>query len=371
MRATPLLAALIITALSTSPALAYRYQVCSALGDSKDIKLPSASLTLRSSPVSFPAGVWLDGLNNAISQFNKNPSPFRFSRVTDSGGVGRGNGQSEVWGSTDNSVLQGAPAIAYTYYDCYWFFGIHSNINEGDTVFDYRSPWQWTPTTTKSAISRYTGSLRLLQGTAVHEFGHVTGLKHENRFYNVMGSDFTHLDTNGSTVNAYVGEDTGSGLVDLYGLNGSGIQDLAVAHWRYLGTSGEYSTHARTRIFNTGGTELSKSTVGAEPRYNVTRGTSVKAEFTFENLGRSTQTNAPVKFYISSNDIISTADTLILTSSVTLSRDTPSTTTRTVNIPSGLAAATNCWLGVIISTPAGVGDGNAANNTAHIRIRPL
>ncbi len=371
MRATSFILALVLGLLTAESAYAYKYKVCEALGDSKKIKLPSNSKALRSGSVSFPAGVWLDGLNNAIAQFNKNPSPFRFSRVTDSGGLALGNGQSEVWGSDDQGILQGAPAIAYTYSDCYWFFGITAQINEGDTIFDFGDPFRWTPTRTKSAIKSYIGSAgkRLLQGTAVHEFGHVTGLKHENRFYNVMGSDTTHLDTSGSTVNAYVGEDSGSGLVSLYGLNNSGIQDLAVAHWRYLGVSGEYSSHARTRIFTTGGIELGKSTVDNEPRYNVTRGNSVSVEFTFENLGKSTQNSAPIKYYISTNDIISTGDRLVRTSSASLTRNTPATDTRNVTIPADLAATTNYWLGIIISMPPGVTDGNSANSTSYIRIR--
>ena len=369
MRAKSFLLALFFAVIGSSAAHAYKYTTCNALGDSENITLSGNSLSLRSSTTSFPAGYWRDGLNNTISQFNKNPSPFRFSRVDDSGGVGVGNGQNEVWGSTTPSVIQGYPAVAYTYRDCYWFFGIHSGITEGDTVFNYGSPWRWTATRAKSAISTYTGTLRMLQGTGVHEFGHVTGLKHENRWTSVMGSDFTHLNTSGSTVNAYVGEDTGNGLVALYGLNNSGIQDLAMSHWRFTGASGEYSTHGRTRVFSSGGSELGKTFVGAEPRYNVTRGATVKGEFSYENLGRSTQNGAGVKFYISTNEIISSADTQIRSISVNLARNTPALLSTDMVIPAGLTAATDYWLGVIITTPAGVADGNSSNNTSYIRIR--
>lgn len=371
MRAMPIYVALIIGLITANSAQAYKYKICDALGDQKDQRLTSNAHTLRSGSVSFPTGAFLDGLNNSISQYNKNPSPFRFTRVTDSGGLGLGNGQSEVWGDADNAILQDAPAIAYTFSECYWLFGIQAQITEGDTIFDYRDPFRWTPTGTKTAIGSYAGSTgkRYLQGTALHEFGHVTGLKHENRFYNIMGSDVTHLDTSGASVNAYIGEDAGSGMVKLYGLNSSGIQDLAVAHWRYKGTSGEYSSHSRTRILNSTGAELSKTTVGNEPRYNVTRGNSIRSEFTFENLGRSTQSSAPIKFYISTNETISTTDRLVLSSTITLSRDTPTTATRTLTVPADLLPTTDHWLGVIISTPLGVTDGNATNNTSYIRIR--
>src|SRR3546814_3400135 len=55
------------------------------------------------------------------------------------------------------SILSGAPAIAYQYWTCYWFFGDHVHMNEVDVIFDYGSPWQWTADTVKSSLLRYTG----------------------------------------------------------------------------------------------------------------------------------------------------------------------------------------------------------------------
>lgn len=369
MRAFQIIVAVGLTVLTASPAFAYRYRICSALGSSANLKLPSNNWTVRSSDVSFPAGYWQDGLNNAISQYNKNPSNFYYTRVSDTNGLGLGNGESEVWGSTDNSILQGAPAIAYSYWDCYWLFGLVANMKEGDVIFDYRSPFQWTATTSKTALFSYSGTGRLLQGTAIHEFGHAAGLLHENRTYNVMGTDFTHLATNGSVSNGYIGEDTGNGDVFLYGLWTSGPQDLGVAHWRYLGVNGEYSTHARTRIFNPStGAELSFSTIAGEPRYNVIRGGSVSAEFTFENMGRDTQTNVPVNFYISGNDTITTGDRLIGSMTVTLSRDWVSTFRRTLRIPANLVAGRGYWLGAIINPSATVPESDRSNNATYIGI---
>ncbi len=283
--------------------------------------------------------------------------------------MGLNNGQSEVWGSTDQNILQGAPAIAYTYGECWWFFGVIAKINEGDVIFDYGSPWQWTPTRSKSTVSTYNGSLRLIQGTALHELGHAAGLMHENRYYNIMGADFTHLDTQVSTVNAYVGEDAGNGLVSLYGVSNSKPQDIAVAHWRRIGASGEYSTHGRTRIFNTTGTELSRTTVSNEPQYNVTKGNQVQVEFTYENVGRSTINNAVVNYYLSTNDNITTFDTLIGTTTMNIARDLPNTINRTITIPSNLVSGSTFWLGVIMNMPAGISDGDTSNNTSYIRVR--
>src|SRR5882724_10156470 len=221
-------AALILGSLAAislaAPADAFRYRTC---GD-KNLKLSSNNLGVYASSTSFPTGYWRDGLQNAINQFNRNPSNFYYSLYTDTNGLGLGNGQSETWGSTDQNILQGAPAIAYSYWQCYWtpFTGYVAYMTEGDVIFDYTNtaanPFEWTMTHTRTGLIRYGGSSRLLQGTATHEFGHALGLLHVNTTYNVMGSDFTHLHTNGKTTDAYVGEDAGNGTVFLYGLWNSG-----------------------------------------------------------------------------------------------------------------------------------------------------
>ncbi len=127
-------------------ALGYGYSTC--LGHK--LKWSGDSKALRASSVSFPDGYWRDGLQDAVNRANLNPSNFRYSLATDSGGVGRNNGQSEVWGDT-GSILNGAPAIAYSYWTCYWFFGDHVHMDEVDVIFDYSNPWQWTADTTKSS----------------------------------------------------------------------------------------------------------------------------------------------------------------------------------------------------------------------------
>ena len=365
MNKVTLTAAALLCIAAATPANAYGYRIC---GD-VNLKLSSNQLTLHSSDVSFPAGYWQNGLNNAISQYNKNPSNFFYSRVSDTNGLGLGNGESEVWGSTDTTILQGAPAIAYSYWSCYWLFGYHGNMTEGDVVFDYRAPFQWTATSQKSALFSYSGTGRLLQGTAIHELGHAAGLLHENRTYNVMGTDFTHLATNGVTSNGYVGEDAGNGDVFLYGVWTGGPEDLGVAHWRYSGASGHYSTHARTRIFNPStGVELAKSTVSGEPRYNVTRGGLVSTEFTYENMGRDNLTGINVRWYISTNDTISTADRQIGSGTFNLSRDWVSTTRTTLRIPADLAAGANYWIGVIINPAGAIAESDRSNNATYIGI---
>jgi hypothetical protein len=360
-----LAAAGVLLMAAAAPAHAYGYRTCGDI----NLVLPSNSLTLHSSDVSFPAGYWQDGLNDGINEFNKNPSNFYYTRVSDSNGLGLGNGESEVWGSTDPSILQGAPAIAYSYWDCYWFFGYHGNMTEGDVIFDYNAPFQWTATTQKWALFSYSGSGRLLQGTEIHELGHAAGLLHENRTYNVMGTDFTHLHTNGTVSRGYVGEDAGMGDVFLYGLWASGPQDLGVAHWRYTGANGQYSTHGRTRVFDyVSGAELPGSIVAGEPRYNVSLGRWVKAEFTYENLGRSDQSSINVRWYLSLDDTITTSDQLLASSTFSLTRDWASTIQRALRIPKTLLRNHDYWIGVVVNANGAIAESDRANNATYIGI---
>ena len=351
--------------LASVPAQAYRYRTC----DGQPLRMPGSEIILRSSTNSFPPGQWADGLQNAVNQFNDHPSNLFYTRINDDGAVSLNNGQNEVWGSTDPNILQGAPAIAYSRWDCFRTpTGLVARMTEGDVIFDYGRT-RWTPLRQKSLLFTYTGSARLLQGTAIHEFGHAAGLLHENTRYNVMGSDFTHVHTNGATTNAYMGEDTASANVFLYGLWNGAPQDLGVSHWRYSGAQGEYSAHARTRMFNDAGFLLQSTLVNGEPGFFVRRGQTVRAEFTYENNGRSTISSAPVSYYISTNDLISSTDLRIASTSLTLSRDAASTLNKVLTIPSNLNVNTNYWVGVIVNPGGTITEKNRTNNATYIPIR--
>ncbi len=351
--------------VQVSPAIAYSYSTC--LGEK--LKWSSNSKTLGASGVSFPTGYWRNGLQDGINRFNLNPSKFRYSLGTDSGGVGRDNGQSEAWGDT-GSILDGAPAIAYSYWTCYWFFGDHVHMNEVDVIFDYSmSPWQWTADTVKSSLIRYTGSLRPLQTTASHEFGHGLKLNHVNTEYNVMGTDFEHIHVNGSTARAYMGEDAADGAVFLYGARPDAWEDLGVVHWKYSGASGEYSDHTKTKLYTAAGGDLPTFTVNGETGYRVTPGVRVQAEFTYENMGKTTQSGVPAGYYISTNDLITTLDRRIGGATFTLSRGDVYTTRVTLTIPRDLSTDTSYWLGVVIDERGALREVVEGNNATYIPIR--
>lgn len=346
------LATLSVVALA-APAEAYRYLTCNIGFGASPLKWSSNTRPILTYDVNFPAGTRRNAIQNVIDQFNKNPSKFTFVRVNHSGPVGRGNGLSEVWASSSKNVLDGAPARTFIRFRC---DPLARRLTEADVVFDAKQAWAFGSTTT--TLSSYGGSKRFIRSAAMHEFGHAAGFLHVNTTYNVMGIDYTHVHSNGGITYAYLGEDTSTGTVFLYGLDSSAPQNLAVAHWEYSGKDGEYSTHKRTALYPAGSsTPLPTTLVGAERAYRVKAGQSIDARFTYENLGRATVKNAEARFYISTNNLISTADRLIRTSSIaSLGRDKVSTFNRRLTIPTNLTVGTQYWVGVRLTPVAGEQD---------------
>lgn len=352
-----------VAALAAAPAaLAYSYQSCDSPGNK--IKFGSNAVGLQGSSVSFPAGYWRDGITDTVNRFNQNPSNFRYNLSVNSGGVGRGNGENEIWFSNDQGLLNGAPARAFQRMTCYWLFGWHYSMDEVDVVYDVDEGY--TATRTAAALTRYNGTGRALQSTGIHELGHGGPLNHVNSEYNVMGTDFEHMHANGGTVNAYVGEDTSDGLVFLYGARS--WQDVAVTHWKYSGASGEYSDHTRTVMRTSGGGALSTRTIEGETGYRVNRGQTIQAEFTYENNGRDYRPNLVTGYYVSSNNWITTGDRRIGGATWNLARDNVLTTSVTLTIPNDLTSGRAYWLGVIIDENGAVSEGVESNNATYIPI---
>jgi hypothetical protein len=353
---------------NTGSALAYRNYTCSIFGADHPIKFSSNNETVYASTVSFPSRYWQDGIRDTVDKFNSNPSNFRYSLAMKPGRVGRGNGQNEIWGDT-GSILAGAPARAYLSWTCYWFFGDHVHMDEADVIYNYGSPW--TADTVKSSLIGYTGSLRAIQTTGAHELGHGLGLLHENRWYNIMGSDFKHIHVNGSTATAYTGEDAANAMIFLYGARSPAWEDVGVVHWKYLGPSGQYSNHTKTEIYDTSGAVLPTYTVNGETGYQVIPGQTVRAEFTYENNGANTHTGIQTGYYISTNDLITTLDRKIGSASFDLSRDVVFTSTVDLVIPSDLTPDTNYWLGVIIDDNNIIPEAVESNNATYVPIRVI
>lgn len=272
---------------------------------------------IRASAVGFAAGSSArTALQAVINRWNNSPADFRFELRFNDRNVGLGNGQNEVWFS-DSGILDGAPAVAFPWDDCgdFGFGDGDSEIEEQDVVFACDSDWDCDPDfvdtvdwyfgRNKTRMNSYGGTERSFRTAAMHEFGHALGLLHEDGEYNVMGQDRKHIHSYGDGATAYPGEDASDGAVELYGSSATQREDVAVVHWRYTGTDGEYSQHGRTRIFDNAGVELD---VDGSGRYRVDNGQEIKVEFTFENNGSTTQSNVQVGFYLSEGTTISLGD---------------------------------------------------------------
>lgn len=334
-------------------------------------KWSSNSVTFRASQTGFPSGNdYRTALGHVITQFNKNPSKIRFSMQYDDASVGMNNGQNEVWWSSTIS----APAVAYTWKSCYWLFGWKHDITESDVVF--KNTVSYTPGTEYSAtridastITPYGGASRPFKTTALHEFGHAAGLGHENGRYSIMGQDWDHIHRNYIYALAYMGEDANYGLLQLYGQNSGNVQDLGVVHWKYDGASGAYSSHIKTKLYNSSGVELPYSTVNGERRYNVNKGQLVRLELTYENNGESSQVPA-INYYVSTNSLITTADTLLASTSFTLNPEgNVYTSSRSLTIPNNLNSNQDYWIGAIIDPNNVISEVEENNNATYLPIR--
>jgi len=344
----------LLLAVGIGEAGAYNTIKCGTL----NARWASNVYTTSASGTGFPVGPWRNALTTVVNRWHGNPSNLGFSVSYDDPSIGLGNGQSEVWWTSGF----GAPAITNS-----WFNTSTCQFTEADIRFDNTVPY--SNTTSKSSLWPYGGSFRPFQTTAMHEFGHAAGLAHTATTYNIMGQDWTHIFVNGATTTAYPGEDASAGVVAVYGLWSGGPQDLGVAHWRWTGSSGEYSTHDRTRILDASGVELTRVAGTAERTYFVNKGQTVRLEMSYENMGRTSPLTVAVGYYLSTNDTISTVDTFLGSSSLTLSRDQVLTTTSSLVVPSTLTSGATYWLGAIIDYNGAIAEGNESNNATYIAIR--
>jgi hypothetical protein len=333
-------------------------------------KWGSNSVTVRASATSFPSGSsWRTALQETITSWNRNPSQMRFTLQFGDTSVGFGNFQNEIWFTTDDFILGGASARASMVYDCF------GNVRESDIFIDSRIAL--TTSTSKRSSSAYGGTRRPFQTLAGHELGHTLGLNHTANTYNIMGEDKKHVTTNGSRARFYAGEDASHGLVRLYGTRTT-VQDLGVVHWRRSGSLNGYSSHSRTRMFNTSNSQLDVNTINNEPHYRVRRGSQVRVEFSYENNGASRQRTTDTNFYVSTNDFISTADRRIGSRNLDLGRNTVYTSRTTLTIPRDLSTTRPCpnstrtgcyWIGAIVDADGSLTEVNESNNASYIGIR--
>lgn len=328
----------------------------------------SASASITGAQASFPAGgSWYNSLLTAIRRVNDNPSRFYYTLYTGDTSVAIGNGQSEIWFSSSADFN---PAVAYNQTVCYWSGSQWVYyIDETDIVFYNVVPYT-TNLTTSNNLRGYGGLNRPFETTAIHELGHGSGLAHVNTEYNIMGTDYYHLHANGGLARSYLGEDASDGEVRLYGLANTIIEDVSLVHWKRIGASGEYSSHGRTALYDSSGATVLPSVLDAgEARFDVNAGQVIQMELTAENNGRSSHTPR-IGYYLSTNNVIATSDTLIATETRGVTRNNVDTYKAVLTIPSGLPAG-NYWLGAIIDDTNALAERVEDNNATYFPVRYL
>lgn len=299
----------------------------------------------------------------ATSQAFSRLSAFSLGSAT----LGRGidnsfalnNGENEIWQDTGVGT-----AI------CNWRFFLPPTCSVIEVDIRLGAPTWYA--LENSNHTPYGNSGRSVQGVQVHEGGHCIGLGHVNNLYGIMGQEWTHVNRNSTTTYYGPGEDTSDALIDLHGERSGGAdtyRDVGVTTWRYSHASGAYSAHKMGRLLDSGGTELTKT--GQEwfgqDEYLIDAGDGFRMEATYENNGeKNTENPVAISFYLSTNSIISTFDTLLLGPvSFSLGRGAPFEHTQTgLTIPIDTAAG-DYFVGVIVDSDSTIPETTSSNNYAH------
>jgi len=125
-------------------------------------------------------------------------------------------------------------------------------------------------------------------------------------------------------------------------------------------------------VYDTSDNPLSRVACGAnnaERCYKVSKGQTVKVEFTYENLGSHTQ-NVDIGYYLSTNDLITTFDTLLGQGNIAALGSSIVTTNNTyVTIPSNLPSGSTRYIGAIVNFNNKFTEAMAANNATYVGIR--
>lgn len=344
-------------------------------------KWSSNSATINLNTVSYPSGgIWNTLLNFAITTWNNSSPNFTFATTSIARGVGLDDGLSDAWFTANTSVTDGAPAIGpalFNYQTC--------SYDETDVVFATSGSLAnlfWSSNnfiSNSNAISDAPISSgnpnRHYVATALHELGHAMGLQHENRWYSIMGNDFETGTWDDGV--AFYGpyEDGSRGAISLYSKRPSGYSDVGITPFVYKEADGQYSKQVVKNLSIVSGgvvTEINPTFHANSVNYwTIGRGQVVRIYFGPQNNSTTDSlSNVKLRAYLSTDDHITTADTVLGTWNFpTLSSSSYGETYIDVPIPntSGIAN-TFQYIGLYINYDGAISDAFSSNNMAQWQI---
>ncbi len=324
-------------ALPTQISQAYVYLTCD--GGSDKITWSEECddcARMRVSTISFPAGnAFTTEVNAAMDTWNAvERSNFTFIKLLDTNGTYGHNDVNEV---VFDEIDGPGDTLAVTrswYNLCYPFDD--ADIKEADVIFDVEEDWY-------TSDFSYTSSNIHFRTVAVHEFGHALGLKHENDVMDTMNSFYPNGGPLSYSKLMIPTADARQGLRFLYAQGGTAKPDLVALNYKRTGA---------------GSSGLVSGPSGAAD------GTNVTIESTFQNIGSTASGDFNIGFYLSTNNYVSTFDTLLGTNvNAHVSAGGTVTFTRTLHIPAGTAPGVY-YLGLLLDKDNEVDEWNnsAANN---------
>ena len=334
------------------------------------MKWKSHNIFLRPKLSHFPSGsAYRSALLSGIDAWNDTPSKVNYQVLQYDASVKLGNGESEVYWS----VLD-PDALAVTY--C--FGNLDCTYSETDIAYNVLLPF--STSTAKSQLKPYMpNGKNSFRTTTLHELGHAQGLDHEGDEYNVMGLSQNHVNTNGWFARTYVGEDTILASMNVYGKNSGTYHDLGVVHWRfwktvYVEDQLPYSAHDRTRVFQDGKVAdvfiewKDGAPKNSEPVFKVDSGATIQVEFTFEHNGKGGSVSTFAKYYLSTNDYITTGDDVLGQATFNQSMANVYTRKQTLTLPSNLKSGKRYWIGVIVDPNNDLAETYESNNRTYVGI---
>ena len=300
---------------------------------------PNDVAVLTLNPISFPAGnVFNDNAQFAMSDWNAViGSNFQFLvNSFDCATRNLGDGVNCV-SFVAGGVLNGALAVTS-------FRNSGSTTVNADVRFDVTFPWVAGVNVDDFSV----GNPFSFRGVARHEFGHVLGLCHEDRLNNVVLMNSRYTAGGVKPVNPHW--DDRLGVRTLYRAAGA-ERDLAAYMWKM-------TTNEIAGCASAAGNPIPVNDVSA----TVSPGSSINLEYSFENAGNFASGDFDIAFLLSTNTIISNADTQIgLNVGAFAPAHSRGTFNRALTIPSNMPPGTYS-IGICLDPSGSVRESHEFNN---------